>query len=76
MPSQTTIDKLTQKMNGAIEHLKKELASIRGSGRPCRSSIIFKVEYLWDADSLATGGESLDAGQPVDYDPALGPHNH
>ncbi len=45
MPSQTTIEQLTQKMNGAIEHLKKELASIRGSRASLSLFDHIKVEY-------------------------------
>lgn len=56
MPYQPTIDKLTQKMDGAIEHLKKELASIRGSRASLQLFDHIKVDYYGTPTSLKQVG--------------------
>ena len=56
MPYQPTIDKLTQKMDGAVEHLKKELASIRGSRASLSLFDHIKVDYYGTPTALRQVG--------------------
>ena len=56
MPYQPAIDKLTQKMDGAIEHLKKELASIRGSRASLSLFDHIKVDYYGTPTALKQVG--------------------
>ena len=62
MSYQATIAKLTQKMTGALEHLQKELASIRGSRASLSLLDHIKVDYYGDANLVETSGEPLNAG--------------
>ena len=56
MSYQPTIDKLTQKMDGAIEHLKKELASIRGSRASLSLFDHIRVDYYGTPTALRQVG--------------------
>lgn len=56
MPSQKTIDALTHKMDGALEHLKKELASIRGSRASLSLFDHIKVDYYGTPTALKQVG--------------------
>ena len=56
MPYQTTLEKLTQKMDGVIEHLKKELASIRGSRASLSLFDHIKVDYYGTPTALKQVG--------------------
>ncbi len=56
MSYQATIAKLTQKMAGSIEHLQKELASIRGSRASLSLLDHIKVDYYGTPTSLKQVG--------------------
>ncbi|MCY4613966.1 MAG: ribosome recycling factor [Nitrospira sp.] len=56
MPSQKTIDALSQKMDGALDHLKKELGSIRGSRASLSLFDHIKVDYYGTPTALQQVG--------------------
>ena len=70
MPSQQTIDMLTQKMEGAVEHLKKELASIRGSRASLSLFDHIKVDYYGTPTPLKqVGNLSMPDGRLIMIQP-------
>ncbi len=70
MAYQTTIEKLTHKIEGAIEHLKKELASVRGSRASLSLFDHLKVDYYGTPTSLKqVGNLSMPDGRSITIQP-------
>ena len=70
MPYKPTVEKVTKKMGGALEHLKKELAGLRG-GRASLSILDnIKVDYYGTPTPLRqVGNLSIPDGRLITIQP-------